>query len=287
MKPVLEKIDPELGTSFRVRQFNEKRICGHTAWHYHPEYEIVYISNGRGKRHIGQHFSYYEGGDLIFLGPNLPHYGFTCNLKEKHTEVVVQLQEHFLGRDFLQKPEMKAVRELLERSRQGISFLGKTKEETGRLLIGLTHLPPFERMLRLLKILNQLAHSEEYQLLGAEGLGVEVNAQDEERMSRIYTYVNQHFQESITLEEIAREVNMTVPAFCRYFKRLTHRTFTNFVNEFRVAHACKLLAEEDLAITDISFGSGFNNLSHFNKQFKIKTGESPSAYRKKVKRLVG
>jgi AraC-like DNA-binding protein/quercetin dioxygenase-like cupin family protein len=287
MKPVLEKIDPELGTSFRVRQFNEKRICGHTAWHYHPEYEIVYISNGRGKRHIGQHFSYYEEGDLIFLGPNLPHFGFTCDLKDKHTEVVVQMQEDFLGREFLQKPEMNAVKELLERSRQGISFLGKTKETTGRLLVDLVHLPPFDRMVKLLEIMNQLAQSEEYKLLGAEGLGVEVNAQDEERMSRIYEYVNRRFQEPISLEEIAREVNMTVPAFCRYFKRLTQRTFTGFVNEFRVAHACKLLVEEDFSIAEVGFESGFNNLSHFNKQFKTKIGESPSGYRKKVKRLVG
>ncbi|MCB0845369.1 MAG: helix-turn-helix transcriptional regulator, partial [Bacteroidetes bacterium] len=90
----------------------------------------------------------------------------------------------------------------------------------------------------------------------------------------------------ISLEEIAAEINMTVPAFCRYFKKLSGKTFTRFVNEFRVVHACKLLSEKPSSITEICYESGFNNFSHFNKIFKETTGKSPSAYRTELTRMV-
>lgn len=287
MKPVLEKIEPGFESSFTVRRFTEADHCGKPHWHFHPEYEIVFISNGRGKRHIGDHISYFDDGDLIFLGPDLPHFGFTQELFEEHVEIVVQMKSDFLGDAFLNRPEMRLVEQLFERSRQGLSFSGKTKAEVGRTLTQLPSFNNFDRLIELLRVLQVLATSTEYEVLNATGLSLSVSGQDQDRMKSIFTFVEQNFQEQIRLEEVAELLSMTVPAFCRYFKKLTRKTFTQFVNEFRIAHACRMLSDEHLSIANVSFDSGFNNISHFNKQFRIITGVSPSEYRKNRQTVVG
>lgn len=284
MKAALEKIEPVFGNSFTIRQFidcNQKPF-----WHFHPEYEIVYISKGRGKRHIGDHISYYEDGDLIFLGPNLPHFAFTEELFEEHVEVVVQMKADFLGRDFFERPELQAIRQAFERSEQGLIFHGETKKRVGERLQKMVEMSNFDRLLELLSVLQDLATSKEYNILNVSNYALEVSSQDHDRMENVYTYVQENFQNEVSLDEVAKRVSMTVPAFCRYFKKLTRKTFTEFVNEIRIAHACRLLGDEHLSISEVSFESGFNNLSHFNKQFKNITGTSPREYRKSLKKVV-
>lgn len=284
--PSLEKIDPAFGQSFALRKFEEINPNAQPFWHFHPELEIVYIQQGSGKRHVGNHISYYNGGDLILLGPNLPHYGFTDRLSENQSEVVVQMKEDFLGREFLQLPEMQAINQLFERSRSGLSFFGNTRDEAGARLNDLFYMDPFERITAFLKILQILATSKEYTILNAVGVTLVIQGQDTDRIDAIYKYVRSRFTENIQLTEIAAQVNMTIPSFCRYFKKVTGRTFTDFVNEFRIVHACKLLSEEKHSISEVCFESGFNNFSHFNRLFKNKTGQSPNQYRKSVEKVV-
>jgi AraC-like DNA-binding protein/quercetin dioxygenase-like cupin family protein len=286
MKPLLEKIDPIFGSSFTIREFTDLDPVYKPYWHFHPEYEIVYISKGKGKRHIGNHISYYEDGDLIFLGPNLPHLGFTEGHFKNQVEIVVQMKEDFLGKGFLQAPEMREMQRLFERSRKGIIFNGQARAIAGQRLRDMVRLEPFERLLALLETLQFLASTEEYKSLNADGFALEVQAQHLERMQEIYQYVEDNFQQDIALDEAARRVNMTVPAFCRYFKRLTGKTFTHFVNEVRIAHACRLLNNEHLSIAAVSFDSGFNNLSHFNKQFRLIAGVSPRVFRQNLKQII-
>lgn len=282
LKPTFEKIDPVFGNSFFLDQFTDQSCHDKPQWHFHPEYEIVYIPEGDGKRHIGDHIGRYENGELIFLGPNLPHLSYAA----KNQEVVLQLREDFLGLQFMDIPEMKAIKQLFDRGRTGISFTGDTKHQIGQTLIDLVNLPAFERLLGVLRILQQMATTSDYQSLNATGFAVEVNPQDQDRMERIYHHVEEHFQRPIPLEEVAKLINMTVPAFCRYFKKLTNRTFTQMVNEFRITYASRLLRDEHMSIAAISFESGFNNLSHFNKQFRLITGVSPREYRKGLRKLV-
>lgn len=286
MKAALEKIAPVFGSSFNIRKFTNPETCKIPHWHFHPEYEIVYISNGTGKRHIGNHISHYEDGDLIFLGPNLPHFGFCDRFMEEHTEIVIQMKEDFLGKEFLNSPEMSQVKQLFERSKRGLIFDSSVKELVGQELLAMPEMDSFDRLLTLLKVLKKMAQTEEYLLLNANGLMLEVQSQDHGRINTIYQHVENNFKKEISLDEMAKKVNMTVPAFCRYFKKLTGKTFTNFANEFRIANACQLLAEGDLPISEICYESGFNNFSHFNKQFKIITGNSPSRYRKELKTFV-
>lgn len=290
LKPALEKVNPEFGSSFSVKQYFENVGSKHNDlpfWHFHPELELVFINGGKGKRHVGNQLSYFNNGDLILIGSNLPHFGFTDRLTGNCSETVIQMRKDFLGQDFFQIPEMKAVAQLFERAKSGISFYGTTKKEIGMRLELLTKYTPTKRLINFIQILHDLALSEEYRLLNAKGFTFEVQQQDGDRADIIYGYVRQHFQRVITLDEISKEVNMTVPSFCRFFKKLSGgKTFTQFVNEFRIIHACKLLVEETSSITEISFICGFNNFSHFSRSFRQITGKSPSEYRKDFKRLL-
>lgn len=278
MKPQFEKIEPEFGSSFRLIHHTEPNSCW-VYWHYHPEHEIVYIPRGSGKRHIGHHVSTYSDGELVFLGPNLPHLNFGHGIAGDFEEIVVQLRDDFLGKDFLQKPELAAVRRLFERAHQGISFHGKTKQQVGAQVASLVKLPPFERMMALLSIFQQLAVSGEYEILNAGNTGPDLTGREQERINRIYGFVESRFSQPIAIREVAALANMTVPAFCRYFKKMTQMTFTDFVNEFRITQARKLLTS-DRSIGDVCYESGFNNLSHFNKVFKQQTGQTPGEYRR-------
>lgn len=131
-----------------------------------------------------------------------------------------------------------------------------------------------------------MANTEDYILLNADGIAFETNPQDSEKIKIIYKYINANFQDHITLEEIADKVSMTVPAFCRYFKKTTGKTFTQMVNEYRIVHATKLLNESQMSIADICYECGFNNFSHFNKQFNEITGKSASQYRKEIRHII-
>jgi len=286
-QPILEKIEPGFGSSFKLMHFSSRVQNTSSYWHFHPEFEIVYIDKGKGKRHVGNHISYYKNGDLIFLGPNVPHLSFSDGLDPDHQEVVVQMKGDFLGENFINKPELAMVRNLFEKAKQGIVFKKETKKRVGERLLKMQKLDSFDRLMELLSILNELAISDEYQLLNAGNFSLEVAGQDHQRINKIYNFVENKFQKTIQLEQVAKEVNMTIPAFCRYFKKLTGRTFTQFVNEYRIAHSSRLLSEDHISISEVCYESGFNNFSHFNKQFKLITGKSPTAYRKEMKMVVG
>lgn len=286
VKAAFETIQPTFGNSFFLKQFNRKTQNKTPAWHFHPELELVYVSSGSGRRHIGQHLSYFNNGDLLLIGSNLPHFGFTNRLTGNASETIVQFKPDFLGTEFFKIPEMTAVSLLLERAKLGMAFHGKTMANVGNKLKQLPQEEPAERLIRLVSVLTVLAHSKEYTLLNGEGVALEVNLQDNSRMNLIFDFVRKNFKRAITLEEISDQANMTVPSFCRFFKKKSGKNFTRFVNEYRLVHASKLLSEETMSISQVCLECGFNNFSHFNKEFKIFTGKSPSAYRNEVKTFI-
>ena len=286
MKAKIEYIEPTVGNSFSIKKYCQQFLYRKADWHMHPEYEIVYVSDGKGQRHIGNHISSYDHGDLIMLGPNLPHFGFTQKQEHGHYEIVVQMKEDFLGETFLNKEEMAQIRHLLDRSRTGLSFHGKTRSEVGLKLLKMYKARPFDRLIGLLEVLQMLATSEESESLNASGFVLDVAAKDEDRLQNVYQFVRNNFQEQITLDEMADLTHLTVPSFCRFFKDKTKKTFTQFVNEVRVRHATTLLSSGDMLITDVAMESGFNNLSHFNKHFLKITGLRPTEYRKQARKVV-
>ena len=283
-KPALEKIEPAFGSSFSLRTYNnEPGKANNSFWHYHPEIELVYVNGGSGKRQIGSHISYYRNGDLILIGSNLPHCAFTDSLTDHECETVIQMKPDFLGASFFDIAEMKGVKNLFERARKGIVYHGDTKRSIGADIENLKNLNNFDRLISLIQFLKRLEEAQNYTLLNAEGFILETELQDNDRINVVFNFVKKEFQRQISLEEISEKVNMTVPAFCRYFKKITGKTFTQFVNEYRLAHAAKLLHEKQISITDVCYESGFNNFSHFNKQFKNFTGKSPSVYRNELR----
>jgi len=277
MKTEYENITPDRGSSFKVLHWHshEDRFF----WHQHPEYEIVYIHKGSGKRHIGQHLSHFEEGELMFIGPNVPHLNFGYGADYEHEEIVVQLRDTFLGDSFLQSPELQDIKRLFELSKQGINFFGKTRTEVANLMLLLPQLSHFERLIQLLLILQKLATSKEYNLLKINGLSYEHSHREEARIRQIYNYVEQNYQHEIDLQTVADLTNLTVPSFCRYFKKITQMTFTDFVNEYRIKQACKMFTQNH-SVTDVCYSNGFNNLSHFTKTFKAVTGKTPREFKK-------
>ena len=285
-KPILEKVDPGFESSLLVKKHTEFLKTHKASWHFHPELELVYVNKGQGKRHIGNHLSYFNNSQLLLIGPNLPHNGFTDRLTTNGFETLIQFKEDFLGKDFFEIPEMKKIKELFERSKKGILFGSETKIKVGDKIENLVEKEGFKKLLVFLEILNILSKTSDYTILNVDGYAVETELQDSSKLDRIYTYINTNFKDHISLDQIANVANMTVPAFCRYFKKVTGKTFTKLVNEYRVVHATKLLSESMMSITDISFECGFNNFSHFNKIFKEITGKNASGYRKEMKDLI-
>ncbi|NJX14125.1 AraC family transcriptional regulator [Tamlana crocina] len=285
-KPTLKKISPSFGSSLFVKQHVESVDRNSAYWHFHPELELIYINKGQGKTHIGNHLSYFNNSQLILIGSNLPHNGFTDRLTATGTETTIQFKSNFLGDDFLNVPEMANIVALFERAKKGIRFKVETKKKIGPKIEKLLEHDGLKRVLKFLEILNYLSKTDDYTLLNADGFAFEAEAQDSSKIDVIFKYVNKNFQNHISLDEIADEVSMTVPAFCRYFKKSTGKTFTQLVNEYRVVHATKLLNESQMSIADICYECGFNNFSHFNKQFNEITGKSASNYRKEIKLMI-
>ncbi len=285
-KPTYEKVRTKFGNSILIEQRTE-RLNGEKAfWHFHPELELHYINKGHGKRHVGSHISYFNNSQLLLVGSNIPHKGFTKDITNNGKETIIQFKKEFLGDTFFDVPEMKDISKLLERSKKGILFNPKIKRKVGPKIEKLVNYEGYERVMKFLNVLHELAMSEDYRILNPEGFNLEAEPQNTAKIDIIYKYVNDNFKNHISLEEIADKASMTVPAFCRYFKKVTGKTFTKLVNEYRVVHATKLIQESQNNITDICFECGFNNFSHFNKQFKEITGKSASQYRNEMKQII-
>ncbi|MGL5113162.1 MAG: AraC family transcriptional regulator [Flavobacterium sp.] len=286
MDVTLEIIAPSYGSSFTFLQFDENTNSKSHLWHYHPEIEIVYVRGGSGKRQIGSHLSYFTDGDLILIGSNLPHCGFTDTHTGNQLETVIQFQPDFLGADFFRIPEMAGVHNLLQQAKAGIAFREEAKLKIGSKIEGMKALDPFDRLQLLCTVLQDMSKSSESVLLNAVGFSFELQVQNKDRINVVFNFIKDHFQESIAIGDVANMVSMTIPSFCRYFKKITNKTFTAFVNEYRLVHACKLLTEKPISVNEVCFESGFNNFSHFNRLFRGYTGRSASQYRNELKTIL-
>lgn len=278
--PSFEAIKPNIGSSFTSLKFLANENIKSHVWHYHPEIELIHVCKGSGKRQIGSNISYFSDGDLVLIGSNLPHCGLTNENTNNEYEMVIQFKPDFLGETLWETPEMQRIVSLLEKSKAGIVFGDAVKKEVGRKIAEMHESSSLDRLIRFLGILDELGSTQDCRILNAGKYYLQTQVEDNDRINVIFNYVKDHFREQMTLEEIADLANMKVPSFCRYFKKITNKTFTQFVNEYRITHSLKLLAEQPMSITEVCFESGFNNFSYFNKTFKEYVKKSPSQYRK-------
>jgi AraC-like DNA-binding protein/quercetin dioxygenase-like cupin family protein len=279
MKIDLELILPDEGSSFRL--LHTKTTAEKFPWqyHYHPEYEIVCVLNGDGTRHVGNHFSTYENGDLVLMGPNLPHSGFGLNAHGMHEEIVVQIKDDVFKESILTRPEMNDIALLLEKAKYGICFYGQTKQNATNKLRKLIKLSPFEKYIEFLSALHVMATSDEYALLNPDIDLSSLLKKNNSRLQNIFTHVEKHFNEEVDIKKVAVIANLSVPSFCNYFKKLMNCTFTDFVNQYRIQRACALMLHEK-SITEICYECGFNNVAYFNKVFKTIMKKTPTEYKR-------
>jgi YesN/AraC family two-component response regulator len=279
MKLEYEMIRPDEGSSFRL--LHEKVIAEQYSWqyHFHPEYEIVCVLRGSGSRHVGNNFSRYEDGDLVFLGPNLPHAGFGLNAHGLHEEIVIQIKEEVFTQSIISRPEMSVIRDFLEKVKFGVCFHGNTKELITRRLKRLLKLPQFEKFIELISVLQLMATSKEYELLNPETKISSAITKNNIRLQNIFNYVENHFAEEMDIRKVALVANLSVPSFCNYFRKIMNTTFTEFLNQYRIQRACSLLHQEK-TIYETCYECGFNNVAYFNKVFKVITKKTPSEFKK-------
>ncbi|WP_119079387.1 helix-turn-helix domain-containing protein [Chitinophaga alhagiae] len=277
MKSLIQKLPLSEQSSFVADRYVTPYF--ETPWHYHPEYELVLIIRGKGKRFVGDHVSDYCEGELDLLGPNLPHWYRKDDEEEQGGSLVVHFREAFLGKDFLQIPEMQPVLLLFERAATGLHFTGNTRASVSAKMEAMLAHTGMERLMCLLSVLQELSASAEYAVLSSPGVTGSSKAND--RLQQIFDYVLANFRQDIQLEEIARMAMMSPSSFSRYFRQVTKKTFSHFVNQIRVGHACRQLMKTHFSISYICQDSGFNNMTNFSKQFRKIVRLSPSAFRRK------
>ena len=255
-------------------------------WHYHPAIEIMYITRGIGTRFVGDCIEQYEEGDVCMIGPNLPHEWrnddayFDKESGLRATCICLFFKREIFDPNFIRLPEMNNIRDLIERSRRGLKFTGKSKLEITRFIRSSVNAVGVRKVTNLLTLLELMATSTEYELLASVGFTNSVNSEDFERFNKVYKFLVKNFATSIRLEEVSTLVGLTPTAFCRYFKERTKKTFVEYLNEMRIGYSKKLLLENKMKISTISGEVGFPNLSNFISQFKKVTGMSPSQFQK-------
>lgn len=275
----LEKIAPDENSSFHLMV--NPRLHDFFFWHFHPEIELVFISGADGKRHVGDHISSFLGSDLVMIGPYIPHLNFDYGIQTPYEKTVLHLQEDFLSDILERTPEMQEIRKLFSMAAHGIAFGEGVRAEVGNRLKNLHQLSGFPQFLEVLHILHLLAITADKQLLHEIPYQNRLHRKEQERLSRIYDLIDSRYQEHVSIDEAAAAANMGPEAFCRYFKKMTRLTFVEFLNHYRINQSKRLL-RQGKTITAACYGSGFESLSYFNRVFKKHSGESPSAFRKRL-----
>jgi AraC-like DNA-binding protein len=275
MKAKLEDIPSEKGTSsfysyrFQVPFFEFK-------WHYHPEYELTYIIKGSGYRIIGNSYDYFSDGDLVLLGSNLPHtWSSKLNDEVCSEAIVIQFSKEFIS-SFLELNESILIKNMLETSVRGISFKGN--EELVSKIIDLTKTKGMDRILKLISILDVLS-TKQTTLIAPNTFHNVVSKKSELRINKVCLFIQNNFYNKISLNEVARLIFLTESNFCKFFKKATGKTFSDYLNEIRINEACRLLIQSEKTVSQISYECGFETLSYFNRVFLKKKFVTPSKYK--------
>ncbi len=279
MEFVCEKIFVPNNHSFISRRLP---LSSNARIHSHKNFELNYITSGVGRRIVGDNISGFEKGDLVLLGPDLPHCWEVLDTEEGKEPmcIVTHFSENIIDSDFFKIPELEKVVALLKLANRGIRFKIENDTEIRQNLDEMSESQGLEYYIGLLKIFNSLIKIEDWERLSNPMNRSSVFSKNIEKVNKVYEYVFQNIQEGIRLEEASAVLNMAPSSFCRFFKKKTGHTFMEYVKNVRVGIAAKLLAETDKQITQICFESGYNNLANFNHYFKANMGKTPSDYRK-------
>jgi AraC-like DNA-binding protein len=257
-------------------------------WHYHPDFELVLIIKGSGKRMVGDHIDRFEEGDLVLLGSNLPHEWLCDDEYFNHVDgfrgegIVIQFLENFLGESFMKIPENKKLKKILGESNRGLLIQGETKKALTEVIKKMLSMDAESRLYELFTIFSILLKSTELVPLSSPGFISTFQADENAPMKKVIQYLLQHFHENISMNTLLEMTNMSSTSFSVLFKRTYNMTFKEYLVKVRVGYACRLLGDNEKNIAQISYEAGFENISNFNRLFKNLKGITPSDYRKKV-----
>jgi AraC-like DNA-binding protein len=246
----------------------------------------LFIQEGTGTQFVGDSIQRFEGGDLLLIGSDCPHYlrsdnkYFSGDPNLYVSALVIHFNPSIFGKDFLALLENRHIDQLLEKSKKGLRILGSLKSEITEIMKKMIVSNKGNMMLALYALLDLLASVNEYELLGTRIMEGDHNDKETERINAIYTYAAKHFKRKISIEEIAGVAHLSANSFCRYFKNKTKKNFSHFLNEIRVEYACKKIRENQLQVTQVGYEAGFNNFVNFNNAFKKITGKTPTQYAK-------
>ena len=287
MRAFYQKLIPESEQSFI---FYEEELPHFTVpWHYHPEIEILLVVKSTGTSYIGDSINPFCPGDVCLIGEDLPHWWksdkeYMQDGSNLHVKAhVIQFRKDIFESQFMPLPEMAPVRQLIERSQRGIRFLNKSRTKISRMIRKILKEDGLKRIAGLLLLLEVMANEKEYAYLSSISFSKKINTVDFQRFNQVHEYIIKNFRNTIKLEDVAAVAYMAPTAFCRYFKKRTGKQFSNYLNEFRIGHANRMLVENKIKISNIALECGFNNLSNFNEQFKKITGFTPKEYRENFK----
>ncbi len=288
MKAHAQKVPRSREASFVHRVKADPRFS--RGWHFHPEYELTFIIESRGRRLVGDSIERYSSGDLVLLGPNLPHTWRSEDFpggsrrrrgrRRLHRAVVIQFDHAFLGERLLALPEMEAIARLLPRSSRGLAISGRTRDEVGRRMVAMRRMGPLERLLELLRILQAVSRGGgDLRPLSRMPVAPPGGPSGPRLIDRVFSQLHESYTRAVSQAEVARRSGLTSSGFSRFFRRSTGTTFGEYLAGLRTSHAASLLIETELPVLEISLRSGFNNLSNFNRRFRRLKGMSPREFR--------
>jgi AraC-like DNA-binding protein len=253
-------------------------------WHFHPEFELTYIISGSGKRIVGDSMDEFYPGDMVLLGPDLPHTWNSVDNEDRKGNcraVVFQFSERLIPGRAEEFPEFDNVRRLLEMAWRGIFFRHEISNLFEKKLIQLSKNAGLEKLSTFWLILNQLSKTPHYNLIASANYVPSISKYHGERINKVFKYVSVNFAEDIRLAHLAGLTHMTETSFSRFFKMITGETFSEYLNNTRIANAARLLVEKrSISINEVAIESGFKSSTHFNRMFFQKKGCSPSNFRK-------
>jgi AraC-like DNA-binding protein len=281
-KANLEKIEPPEGSSFHMAYNKAPLLCHTDFWHFHPEYEIVYLPHGKGRRFVGDRISAFTDGDLVLLGPNIPHNAFNFGFESAgYEEYVIQFRsEHILSMT-THFPEFSRISRLLAAAETGISITGEAKHRIGGLIGEMYKLSGFQRLMQLFFVLREMSLLSRVEDLEAKKF-LTTDAMQARRIGVVYDFIQKDYQRELSTRQMAGELAMTESSFCRWFRHSTGKSFKQALTEVRIQKACSLLTQSDLSVGSIASMSGFNNISLFNRLFKNTVHMTPNKYRRSV-----
>jgi len=284
MRELLEEIKLNPNESFFIGIFQDH--IDKSRWHYHQEFELSFITEGSGKRIVGDSIEEFHPGDLIFIGPRIPHVWFSEETHQRQhsgrtlESVYMLFNSDILPQDLTMLPEFDHVRKAKTLSERGIRITGDTLNEVSRIMLQLPYMSSMKRLMFFYEIMDLIGKSESFSYLASEEYVKTKFETTNSRVNRIHEFLMKNYQNDIDLDEVADIVHMAPASVCRFFKSATGLTIFEYLNKIKIDYSCQLLLNTDQNIVDISYDCGFNNLSHFNKQFRKFIGKTPSEIRK-------